>query len=133
MFLANSKHFKSVAIWGGAISSAAAALSLIKFPPVVAYGIVAGAVLGIFNIWSIVRLVEALAGAAAAGPAPAKASKSLSVSMHVIKLVLIFVALFILVSLKLVNLFALLAGFTVILVVNLFAGLSALRDGSTGS
>ena len=137
MFLANSKHFKSVAIWGGVISSAAAALSLIAFPPaerfVIASGIIAGAVLGIFNIWSIVRLVEALAGAAAAGHAPGRAAKSISVVMHMIKLVLVFVILFILVKFKLVDLFALLAGFTVILVVNLFVGLSALRDGSTGS
>ena len=133
MFTANSRHFKTVAIWGGTISLAGAGLSLIIFPPVVAYGIIAGAVLGLFNIWSIVRLVEALAGAAVAGPAPAKASRSISVAMHVIKLVLVFITLFILVSLKLVNLFALLAGFTVILVVNLFAGLSAMRDDQAGS
>jgi hypothetical protein len=133
MFLANSRHFKAVAIWGGAISAAAAALSLIKFSPVVAYGIIAGAILGIFNIWSIVRLVEALAGAAAAGQAPGRASKSISVVMHVIKLILVFIILFILVKFKLVNLFALLAGFTVILVVNLFVGLSGLKEGSAGN
>ena len=133
MFLANSKHFKSVAIWGGAISAAAAALSLIKFPPTVAYGIIAGAVLGIFNIWSIVRLVEALAGAAAVGLAPGRAAKSISVVMHMIKLVLVFIILFILVKFNLVNLFALLAGFTVILLVNLFAGLSGLKENTTGN
>lgn len=133
MFLANSKHFKSVAIWGGAISAAGAALSLTIFPPVVAYGIIAGAVLGIFNIWSIVRLVEALAGAAAAGQAPGRAAKSISVIMHVIKLVLVFIILFILVKFKLVDLFALLAGFTVILLVNLFAGLSGLKENTTGN
>jgi hypothetical protein len=133
MFLANSKHFKSVAIWGGAISLAGAGLSLIKFSPVVAYGIIAGAVLGIFNIWSIVRLVEALAGAAAAGPAPGRAAKSISVVMHMIKLILVFAILFILVKFQLVDLFALLAGFTVILVVNLFAGLSGLKEDTTGN
>ena len=133
MFLANSKHFKSVAIWGGAISVGCAALSLIKFPPVVATGIIAGAVLGIFNIWSIVRLVEALAGAAATGLAPGRAAKSISVVMHMIKLVLVFVILFILVKFQLVNLFALLAGFTVILMVNLFAGLSGLKEDTTGN
>jgi len=132
MFLANSKHFKSVAIWGGVISSAAASLSLIKFPPVVAYGIIAGAILGLFNIWSIVRLVEALAGAAAAGQAPGRAAKSISVVMHMIKLILVFIILFILVKFQLVNLFALLAGFTVILVVNLFAGLSGLKEDTAG-
>ena len=133
MFVANSKHFKSVAIWGGAISAGCAGLSLLKFSPTVAYGIIAGAILGIFNIWSIVRLVEALAGAAATGLAPGRAAKSISVVMHMIKLVLVFVILFILVKFQLVNLFALLAGFTVILLVNLFAGLSGLKEDTTGN
>ena len=132
MFHANSKHFKSVAIWGGAISAAGAALSLIKFPPDVAYGIIAGAALGIFNIFSIIRLVEALAGAAAVGQAPGRAAKSVSVVMHVIKLILVFIILFVLVKSRLVNLFALLAGFTVILMVNLFAGLSGLKEDTAG-
>jgi hypothetical protein len=132
MFVANSKHFKTVTIWGGAISAACAALSLIKFPPTVAYGVIAGAALGLFNIFSIIRLVEALAGAAAVGQAPGRAAKSVSVVMHMIKLILVFVILFLLVKARLVNLFALLAGFTVMLMVNLFAGLSGLKGDTAG-
>ena len=116
-----------VLTWGGGLAALLAAVSLVKLPPTVAAGVLAGAALGIFNIYSIVRLVEALAGAATAGPGAGKASKALVSFVHMFKLGLIFVTLILLVYLKLINLFGVLAGFTVVLAVNVFAGMGRLK------
>ena len=124
----NKKHLKKVLIWGGGLSAVAAALSLIKFPPLVAASVIMGACLGIFNIYSIIKLVEALAGAAASGAATGRASRVMSTLMHVVKLALIFAVLLVLVVYKLTNLIALAAGFTVVLVVNMAAGLGGFRE-----
>ena len=124
----NRKHLLKVAIWGGAASAAAGGVTLLKYPPIIAFSIVAGAAIGVFNIYSIVRLVEALAGAASEGKASGKAAKAISTVLHLLKLGIIFGLLFFLVMNKMVNLFALLAGFTVVLLANLFAGLSGLKE-----
>lgn len=113
--------------WGGGVALLLAAVSLVKSPPTVAAGIIAGAALGIFNIYSIVRMVEALAGAASTGQALGRASKALATFVHVFKLGLIFAILVLLVYMKAVNLFGVLAGFTVVLAVNVFSGLGRLK------
>ena len=127
MLPSNSTHLKKVALWGGGASCALALLSLVKFSPLVAFSIVTGAALSIANLYSIIMLVEALAGAALAGVASGKASKALTSIMHILKLGLILVTLVLLVVFKLTNLFGLLAGFTVVLIANLAAGLSGLK------
>lgn len=119
----NRKHFGKVIIWGGGLSVVAAALSLLKFPPLVAVSIITGAFMGLFNIYSIIKVVEALAGAAVSGPAPGRASKVMSTVAHVVKLAVLFAVLLMLVIYKLTNLIALAAGFTIILAVNLATGL----------
>ncbi|MBI5696286.1 MAG: hypothetical protein HZC51_11240 [Nitrospirae bacterium] len=127
MLPTNKKHMMKVLTWGGGVAALLAAASLVKFPVTVASGVVAGAALGIFNVYSIVRLVEALAGAATAGPGAGKASKALVGFVHMFKLGLIFVTLILLVYMKLINLFGVLAGFTVVLAANLFAGMGRLK------
>jgi len=128
----NKRHLKRVLYWGGGLSALAAVLSLLKFPPVVAASIMTGAALGIFNLYSIVRLVEVLADVASSGPGSGKAVKVFTGIAHAFKLTAVFGVLFMLVYLKLTNLFALLAGFTVVLAVNVLAGLSGLKDGAEG-
>jgi len=127
MLPTNKKHMLKVLTWGGGVAALISAASLVRFQPTVAAGIFAGAVLGIFNIYSIVRLVEALAGAATAGPGAGKASKALVSLVHMFKLALILVTLIMLVYLKLINLFGVLVGFTVIIAVNIFAGMDHLK------
>lgn len=124
MLPANKRHFKKVATYGGGLSVLVAGLSLLKFPPLVAASVVVGAVLGLFNIYSIVMLVEALAGAAASGAG--KGVRVFSTVLHVLKLGLILAVLFVLVYFRLTNLIALLAGFTVIILANLLVGFSGL-------
>jgi hypothetical protein len=124
----NRKHLKKVLIWGGGLSALGAALSLLKFPPLVAASVIMGAALGIFNVYSIIKLVEALAGAAVSGPAPGQASRVMSTLMHVVKLVVIFAVLLMLVIYKLTNLIALAAGFTVVLIANMAAGLGGFKE-----
>ena len=124
----NRKHLLKVALWGGAISAAAAGATLLKYPPIISFSIMAGAAIGVFNIYSIVRLVEALAGAASEGKTTGKAAKTISTLLHILKLGIIFALLFFLVMNKMVNLFALLAGFTVVLLANLLAGFSGLKE-----
>lgn len=124
----NRKHFGKLILWGGGLSVLAAAASLLKFPPIVAASILTGAFIGLFNIYSIIKLVEALAGAAVSGPAPGRASKVMSTMTHVVKLALIFAVLLMLVIYKLTNLIALAAGFTIILVVNLASGLGGFGE-----
>lgn len=126
MLPGNKKHLKRVLIWGLGVSTVLALLSLVKFPPVVAASIVAGAALGIFNLYAIVKVVEALAGAAATGAAGGKASKAIAMMFHFINIAVIAAVLVALVWYHLINLFALLAGFTVVLLANLAAGLSGL-------
>jgi len=132
MLPSNRQHMKKVAVWGGGAACALALASLFKFPPVVAFGIITGAALSLANLYSIIMLVEALAGAAAAGMASGRASKALTTMIHVFKLVLVLVILVLLVVFKLTNLFALLAGFTVVLLSNLVAGLSGLKGEGEG-
>lgn len=127
MLTTNKKHMMKVLTWGGGVAALLAAVSLVKFPVTVASGIVAGAALGIFNVYSIVRLVEALAGAATASPGAGKASKALVGFVHMFKLGLIFLTLILLVYMKAADLFGVLAGFTVILAVNVFAGMGRLK------
>ena len=129
MIATNKKHLVKVALWGGGLSVIFAALSLIKFPPVIAASILTGAVLSIFNVYSIVTMVEALAGAAVADKSAGKAAKILSTILHLVKFLILLALLFLLVVYKLTNLFALAFGFTVVLFANLSAGLSGLKEG----
>jgi hypothetical protein len=129
MIASNKKHLIKVAIWGGGLSAVFAALSLLKFPPIVAASILTGAALSIFNVYSIVTMVEALAGAATAGAAAGKWAKVLSTALHLMKFLILLALLLVLVVYRLTNLFALAFGFTVVLFANLSAGLSGLREG----
>ncbi len=122
----NRKHFGKLILWGGGLSVLAAAASLLKFPPIVAASILTGAFIGLSNIYSIIKLVEALAGAAAAGQAAGRASRVTATVVHMVKLAVIFAVLLMLVIYKLTNLIALALGFTVILVVNMAAGVRGL-------
>ncbi len=124
----NRKHLLKVALWGGAISAAAAGAALLKYPPIISFSILAGAAIGVFNIYSIVRLVEALAGAAAEGRASGRAAKAISTLLHILKLGIILALLVFLIMNKMVNLFAFLAGFTFVLLANLLAGFSGLKE-----
>ncbi len=126
MLPANINHLKKVVLWGGGASVLLAAASLLRFTPLVGISIIAGALLGIFNLYSIVKLVEALAGAAAAGAMTGKASKALTLVFHLFNIALIAVALVVLIWNHLINLFAVLAGFTIVLLSNLAAGMSGL-------
>lgn len=128
MFRTNRRHLKKVLYGGGGLTALLAAASLVRFSPLVAASILIGGAIGIINIYSIVRVVEALAGAAAAGAAPGRATKVFSVLIHLFKLALIFACLLALALMKKVNLFGVLAGFTAVLAVNLLAGLSGLND-----
>jgi hypothetical protein len=129
MIATNKKHLVKVAAWGGGLSVIFAALSLAKFPPIVAASILTGAALSIFNVYSIVTMVEAMAGAAAAGAAAGKSAKIISTILHMMKFLILLALLLLLVVYKLTNLFALAFGFTVVLFANLSAGLSGLREG----
>jgi len=104
------------------------AVSLVKFPPLIAASILTGTAIGLANLYSIVRLVEALTGAAQAGRAAGRAGKAFASVLHVFKLGFILAILLALVYLKLTNLFALLVGFTVVLIVNLLAGFAGLKE-----
>jgi ATP synthase I chain len=128
----NKKHLVKAAIWGGGLSIIFAAISLVKFSPLVAVSILIGAAVSIFNIYSIVTMVEALAGAAVAGKPAGKAAKSLSTVLHMVKFLILLAVLLLLVVYKLTNLFGLAFGFTVVLMANLFAGLSMLKEGAGG-
>ena len=130
MLAANRPHFKRVLVWGLTASAALSALSLFKFSPIVAGSVMVGALLGMFNLYSVVRLVEALTGAALAGAVTGKGSKALTMVFHLINIALVAAVLVVLVLNHLVNLFAFLAGFTVILITNMFAGLSGLAHDS---
>jgi hypothetical protein len=132
MLATNKKHLVKVAAWGGGLSVVFAALSLVKFPPIVAASILTGAALSIFNVYSIVTMVEALAGAAAAGAAAGKWAKVLSTVLHLMKFLILLALLLLLVVYRLTNLFALAFGFTIVLFANLSAGLSGLREGGQG-
>src|SRR5512143_201132 len=124
MLPANKSHLKRVALFVGGLAAVLAAVSLIKFPPLVAAGILTGAALGLFNIYSIVMLVEALAGAAVSGAG--KGARIFSTVLHALKLGLILAVLFVLVVFKLTNLFALLVGFTAVIFANLLVGFTGL-------
>jgi hypothetical protein len=132
MLATNKKHLVKVAAWGGGLSVVFAGLSLVKFPPIVAASILTGAALSIFNVYSIVTMVEALAGAAKAGAAAGKWAKVLSTALHLMKFLILLALLLLLVVYKLTNLFALAFGFTVVLFANLSAGLSGLKEGGQG-
>ncbi|MHB8173268.1 MAG: hypothetical protein ACYDFU_02255 [Nitrospirota bacterium] len=129
MLPANKRHFKKVALWGGGLSVIFAAASLLKFPPLAAVSILTGAVLSVFNIYSIISLVEALASAALSDKRVRKTAKILSVAVHMVKFLILLALLTVLVVYKLTNLLGLAFGFTVIVVVNIFAGLSGLKAG----
>ncbi|HLB25916.1 MAG TPA: ATP synthase subunit I [Nitrospirota bacterium] len=125
MLPSNRRHLVRVLIWGGAAALLLAGLSLLKYPPLMAFSIAAGAAISFFNIYSIVMLVESLAGAAASGAG--RGAKALTTIAHVIKLALIFAVLLLLVLSRLVNLFGFLAGFTVVLIANLLYGLASFK------
>ncbi len=120
----NKRHLKKAGAWGGGAAAALAALSLVKYPPPVAAGILAGAAIGVLNLLAIIRLVEVMAGLAGAGP---KAVKVFTVTAHAFKLAALFGVLFLLVYLRLTNLLALLAGFTLVLAANVLTGLSTIN------
>jgi hypothetical protein len=124
MLPANKLHFKKVSMYGGGLAALLAGLSLLKFPLLVAGSVLVGAVLGLFNIYSIVMLVEALAGAAAASAG--KGVRIFSTVLHMLKLGLILAVLFVLVYYRLTNLIALLVGFTAVILANLLVGFSGL-------
>ena len=130
MLPANKLHFKRVAFYGGGLAAVLAGLSLFKYPPLIAASVLTGAVLGLFNIYSIVMLVEALAGAAVSGVG--KGARMFSTFQHVLKLGLILAVLFVLVAFKLTNLLALLAGFTAVVLANLLVGFTGLGKGEGG-
>ncbi len=129
----NKRHLKKVLVWGGGASAALAALSLLKYPPIIAVSILTGAALSLFNLFAIIRLVEALTGIASSGPGSGKAAKFLTGMMHAFKLAGVFVVLFLLAYLKLINLFGLLVGFTLILGFNILTGLSGLKGDGEGA
>ena len=131
MHQANRNHIKKVALWGGSATVALAAASLIAFPPLFASSVLVGGVLSIFNIYSIVRLVEALTGAAEAGVTP-KASKALTMLLHFMKLGFVGAVLVALAVARLVDVFGFLAGFTSVLLANVMFGLSRLGKGAGG-
>ena len=107
-----------------------ALLSLFKFSLLIAASIVIGAVLGLFNLYSVVRLVEALTGGALSGAVSGKSSKAITMVVHIINIAVIAAVLVVLVWNQLINLFAFLAGFTVVQIVNLFAGLTTFAEGA---
>ncbi len=114
------------------MSAILAAGSLLKFPPLVAASILTGAAISVFNIYSIITLVEALAGAAMSDRRVKKAAKMLSVVVHLVKFLILLAILYLLVVYKLTNLLGLAFGFTVVVVANVFAGVSALKTGGKG-
>ena len=132
MLPANRQHFKKAALWGGGISAILAAVSLVKFPPLIAASILTGAAISIFNIYSIITLVEALTGAVMSDRRVKKAAKILSVVVHLVKFLILLALLYLLVVYKLTNLLGLAFGFTVVVVTNIFAGLSGLKGARGG-
>ncbi len=132
MLPANKRHFKKTTLWGAGLSAILAAASLLKFPPLIAASILTGAAISVFNVYSIITLVEAIAGAATSDRRVKKAAKILSVVVHLVKFLILLALLYLLVVYKLTNLLGLAFGFTVVVVANIFAGLSALKGDRGG-
>jgi ATP synthase I chain len=117
----NKSHIRSVLVKGGGITIILALASLVWFSPVVAGSIVLGGAISLGNIYSIVLVSEALTSAARSGSG--RAARAMTAVIYMFKLVLITALLLVLVIYHLVNLFALLAGFTVVLVAHVLIGL----------
>lgn len=128
MFPTNKRHFRRVLLWSVVAVAALAGGSLIKYPPLIAASIVTGAAIGVANLFSIIRLVEALTGAAETGMSSGRASKAIATIIHVLKLGIVFALLLFLAYYRLTNLFALLIGFTAVLLANLLSGLVQIRE-----
>ncbi len=84
-------------------------------------GILAGGLAGIINFRSIVKSVRALIGNIERGTSSRPAGKLIFFS--IMRLTLLFIVLFILISERLVNVFGILAGFTVVFLVIIREGL----------
>ncbi len=84
-------------------------------------GIIAGAGFGILNFRGLVRNVEGLIGS------EGLTAKIILLSM--IRLFLLFAAIFILVWLKIINVFGMAFGFTVVFILILFEGMKAGKRG----
>ena len=131
MLPGNKKHVKKVLGWSAGVTLPLAAASLAFYPPLIAVSILTGALISFVNILSIVRLTEILAGAALQAGV-SRAARAVATVVHLIKLVLILAILVSLVVFRLTNLFALLAGFTVVLIVNLLSGFAAFGEDEAG-
>lgn len=129
MLPGNASHFKRMTIYGGASALAVAALCIPLFGVLGASSVLAGAALGIANTYSVIRLVEALAGfAKSPTEKPGQLPKILTLLVHMFKIAIIFVLLFTLVAARLVDLRGLLVGFTVAVACNIFAGMKGIKD-----
>jgi len=117
----NRRHVRSVLVKGGGVTAVLALASLARFSPVVAGSILLGGAISLGNIYSIVLVTEALASAARSGSGVA--AKAMTAVVYLVKLVVITALLVVLVVYHLANLFALLAGFTVVLVAHVLVGL----------
>ncbi len=84
-------------------------------------GILAGGLAGIINFRSIVRSVKAIIGNIEPGSLSRPTGKLIFFS--ILRLTLLFIVLFILISKRLVNVFGILAGFTVVFLVIIREGL----------
>jgi len=128
----NKRHLREVALKGLGAAVAVSALSLVKFPAPVAVGILAGAALSLGNVYSIILVAEALTAAARAGMGPGGGAKAVTLFVYVVKLAVITAVLVVLVMYRLADLFAVLAGFTLVLVAHVMVGLKGFSRAPDG-
>ncbi len=83
-------------------------------------GIIIGGLLGVLNLRGLVRTVEGFVGSQRAG--------AVVVFSSMFRLFALFAAIFILMYLKLVNVFGMLFGFTVVFALILFEGMKAGKE-----
>jgi len=127
MLIQNKKHLGRVAVYGGVLCAAAAAGGYFILGPRFGLGVLIGGALSLANVYSIIMLVETIAGAAL-GEGPTRAAKAVAMVMHLLKLALIVTVIALLVITRTGDLFGIIAGFTVVLLVHAVAGFMKARE-----
>jgi len=123
----HKKHMGRVALYGGGLCAAAAAAGYFIQGGGFAFGVAVGGALSMANIYSIIMLVETVAGVAL-GEGTSSSTKAFAVVLHLIKLILIIGIIALLVITRSGDLLGIIAGFTVVLAVHGVAGLMKARE-----
>jgi len=127
MLLQNKKHLGRVAVYGGVLCAVAALAGYYFLGGRFALGVLMGGALSLANVYSIIMLVETIAGAAL-GEGPTPGTKAVSMVMHLMKLALIVGVIVLLVITRTGDLFGIITGFTIVLLAHAVAGFMKARD-----